>query len=133
MNPSTIGAAAEASGVKIETIRYYERIELLPPPMRNSSGYRVYTREHIVRLSFIRRGREIGLSLDRIRQLLALSSDAGQSCVSVDNLLREHIADIEQKIADLTRLRGELTRLADSCAGGHVGGCLIVESLSHGG
>ena len=132
MLPSTIGAAAQASGVKVETIRYYERIDLLPPPSRNRSGYRVYSREHIARLSFIRRGREIGLSLDRIRELLDLSSDAGQPCTSVDNLLREHIADIEQKIDDLTRLRGELTRLADSCVGGHVGGCLIVESLTHG-
>ncbi len=128
----TIGEAAQASGVKLETIRYYERIDLLPAPPRNSSGYRVYAREHIDRLSFIRRGRTIGLSLDRIRDLLELSSDAGRPCASVDQLIREHIAAIEQKISDLTRLHGELSRLADGCEGGDVGGCLIVDSLVKG-
>ena len=128
----TIGEAAQASGVKLETIRYYERIELLSEPPRNSSGYRVYAREHIDRLSFIRRARAIGLSLDRIRELLALSSDARKPCASVDRLIREHIAAIEQKIDDLTRLHGELSRLADSCAGGDVGGCQIVDSLAKG-
>ncbi len=129
----TIGTAAQASGVKIETIRYYERIKLLPAPPRAPSGYRIYAREHIDRLSFIRRGREIGLSLDRIRELLELSSDAGLPCAGVDRLLREHIADIERKIEDLTRLHDELERLANSCRGAEVGTCLVVESLAHGG
>ena len=126
----SIGEAAHASGVKLETIRYYERIDLLPEPPRNRSGYRVYAREHVDRLSFIRRARAIGLSLDRIRELLALSSDARKPCASVDQLIRDHIGAIEQKIDDLTRLHRELSRLADSCGGGDVGRCLIVDSLA---
>lgn len=126
----TIGALGEATGVGAETIRYYERIGLLPAPARTAAGYRVYEREHVRRLNFIRRGRELGLSLDAVRELLSLASDRLRSCARVDRLVHEHIDDLDHKIAGLQQLRGALQRLADSCrGGGKIADCRILEAL----
>lgn len=126
----TIGALGEATGVAVETIRYYERIGLLPKPARTAAGYRVYEREHVRHLNFIRRGRELGLSLDAVRELLSLASDRLRSCARVDRLVHEHIHDLDHKIAGLQQLRGALQRLADSCrGGGRIADCRILEAL----
>lgn len=126
----TIGALGEATGVGAETIRYYERIGLLPKPARTTSGYRLYQPEHVRRLNFIRRGRELGLSLDAVRELLSLASDRLKSCARVDRLVREHIHDLDHKIAGLQQLRGALQGLADSCrGGGRIADCRILEAL----
>ena len=125
-----IGAAAAASGCHIETIRYYERIGLLPHPARSVSGYREYLPEEVDRLRFITRGRELGFSLEEIRGLLALSDDPKLSCRDVDQLARHHLADVRQRLRALRRIAQELERTIASCAGGKRGQCAILGALS---
>ena len=125
-----IGAAAAASGCHIETIRYYERIGLLPHPARSVSGYREYLPEEVDRLRFITRGRELGFSLEEIRSLLALSDDPTLSCRNVDQLARHHLADVRQRLRELRRIARELERTIASCAGGKRGQCAILGALS---
>ena len=125
-----IGAAAAASGCHIETIRYYERIGLLPHPARSVSGYREYLPEEVDRLRFITRGRELGFSLEEIRSLLTLSDDHTLSCRDVDQLARHHLADVRQRLRELRRIAQELERTIASCAGGKRGQCAILGALS---
>lgn len=126
----TIGALGQATSVGAETIRYYERIGMLPAPARTAAGYRLYKPEHVRRLNFIRRGRELGLSLDAVRELLSLASDRLRPCTRVDRLVQEHIHDLDHKIEGLARLRGALQGLADSCRGStRVADCRILEAL----
>jgi MerR family mercuric resistance operon transcriptional regulator len=124
-----IGSAAASSGCHIETIRYYERIGLLPPPARTTSGYREYLPEEVERLRFITRGRDLGFSLDEIRSLLTLSDDPALSCRDVDQLARHHLADIQQRVRELRRIARELERTIASCAGGKRGQCAILGAL----
>ena len=124
-----IGQAAAASGCHIETIRYYERIGLLPRPARTGGGYRDYLPQEVDRLRFITRGRELGFSLEEIRSLLTLSDDPALSCRDVDQLARHHLADIEQRVRELRRIARELERTIASCAGGKRGQCAILGSL----
>lgn len=126
----TIGALGQATSVGAETIRYYERIGILPEPDRTAAGYRVYKPEHVRRLNFIRRGRELGLTLDAVRELLSLASDRLRPCTRVDRLVRDHIHDLDHKIEGLQQLRGALQKLADSCRGStRVADCRILEAL----
>ena len=126
----TIGALGQATSVGAETIRYYEKIGLLPEPARTAGGYRLYKPEHVRRLNFIRRGRELGLTLDAVRELLSLASDRLRPCTRVDRLVREHIHDLDHKIEGLQQLRGALQKLADSCRGStRVADCRILEAL----
>lgn len=126
----TIGALGEATGVGAETIRYYERIGLLPAPARTAAGYRMYEREHVRRLTFIRRGRELGLGLDAVRELLSLAGDRLRSCARVDRLVREHLHRLDHQIAGLQQLRAALQRISVSCrGGGKIADCRIVEAL----
>jgi Cu(I)-responsive transcriptional regulator len=126
----SIGELARATDTKVETIRYYERIGLLPPPARTSGNYRAYAERHLVRLSFIRRGRDLGFSLDDIRELLRLSDDRDQSCADVDMITRAHLAEVERKLADLAALGAELRQLIDQCQRGTVAECRIIEALA---
>lgn len=126
----SIGELARAIGMKVETIRYYERIGLLPSPARTAGNYRAYIRPHLERLSFIRRGRGLGFSLDAVRELLRLSDDRQQPCSEVDQVARIHLAEVESKIADLTALRGELRQLMEQCRHGTVAECRIIEALA---
>jgi DNA-binding transcriptional MerR regulator len=103
---------------------------LLPAPARTEGNYRSYDRAHLNRLSFIRRARDLGFSLDQIRDLLALSDDRGQSCAAVDAIAKEHRAEVERKITDLRSLKKELDRMIDQCGCGVVADCRIIESLS---
>ncbi len=125
-----IGEAATVSGCHIETIRYYERLGLLPRPMRTSSGYRTYRPEEVDRLRFIARGRELGFSLDEIRSLLTLADDPTLSCRDVDQLARYHLADIQARVRELRRIALELERTIASCAGGKRGRCAILGALN---
>ncbi|ACI97590.1 MerR family transcriptional regulator [Rhodospirillum centenum] len=127
MNIGRLGSLTETN---VETIRYYERIGLLPPPPRTQSNYRDYDDGHVRRLSFIRRARALGFHLDTIRALLDVSDRPDQSCAGVDALTRRQIAEVEAKIADLTRLRDELVRLAGQCRGDRIRDCRIIEALS---
>lgn len=128
----TIGTLADAAGTKVETIRYYERIGLLPPPARTSGNYRSYAQAHLGRLSFIRRSRSLGFTLDQIRALLALADQRDRDCADVDAIARAHLADVERKISDLTSLGHELRELIGQCGHGTIGECRIIEALSPG-
>jgi MerR family mercuric resistance operon transcriptional regulator len=124
-----IGEAASASGCHIETIRYYERVGLLPRPARTDSGYRHYTDGQVQRLRFITRGRDLGFSLDEIRSLLTLADDATLSCAEVDGLARHHLGEIRERIRELTRMAKELDRTIVGCQGGRRAQCTILDAL----
>lgn len=126
----TIGHLAKETGTKVETIRFYEKIGVLPQPERTGGNYRAYDRSHLNRLSFIRRARELGFSLDQVRALLALADDHSQSCAAIDAIANEHRRDVERKICDLQALKAELDNLIDQCGCGTVAECRIIESLS---
>ena len=128
-----IGELARAAETKAETIRYYEQIGLLPPPPRTTGNYRDYSAAHASRLTFIRRARDLGFSIEQIRALLNLTDDKGQSCEAVDAIAREHLADVERKLADLSALRRELGSLISQCRHGTVADCRIIEALAPGG
>jgi Cu(I)-responsive transcriptional regulator len=125
-----IGDLAKATDTKVETIRYYEHVGLLAAPARTVGNYRAYSAEHLNRLSFIRRARDLGFSIDQVRTLLNLSDQKQRSCAAVDAIAREHLAEVERKIADLTFLRRELKELIDQCRQGTIAECRIVEALA---
>ena len=125
-----IGQLARQTGTKVETIRFYEKNGLLPAPSRTDGNYRAYEPGHLSRLSFIRRARELGFSLDQIREFLKLADDRSQSCAAVDAIAREHRKEVERKIEDLTALKSELDRMIDQWGCGLVADCRIIESLS---
>ena len=125
-----IGDLARATGTKVETIRYYEAEGLLPRPARSTSNYRVYDRAHLDRLSFIRRSRDLGFTLNQVRTLLRLADDREGPCADVDAITAEHVAEIDRKLADLRALRGELMRRLDSCRGTTIADCRIIEALA---
>lgn len=124
-----ISDAATASGCHLETIRYYERIGLLPRPVRTASGYRAYSEADVERLRFIVRGRDLGFSIEEIRSLLQLAGDGALSCAKVDRMARAHLADIRTRIADLKRMAGELERVIAGCSGGRRAQCTILSTL----
>ena len=124
-----ISKAATASGCHLETIRYYERIGLMPCPERSGSGYRSYEHADVERLRFITRGRDLGFSLEEIRSLLRLAQDPNLSCGEVDQLARKHLSDIQARLADLQRMASELARTIGACHGDERGTCTILETL----
>lgn len=131
VKPMKIGEVAERSGCHPETVRYYERIGLLPAPPRTAGGYRDYRPADADRLRFISRGRELGFSLEEIRSLLGLAEDDGLSCQDVDRLARGHLLDIRNRLNDLQRMASELERVIGSCSGGERGQCAILDTLRH--
>jgi Cu(I)-responsive transcriptional regulator len=126
----TIGALAKKTDTKVETIRYYERIELLPAPSRTSGNYRIYGTEHLGRLSFIRRARDLGFSIEQVRELLSLADQRSRSCARVDAIARQHLAEVERKIADLNAMRRELSTVIAQCGRNVIADCQIIEALS---
>ena len=128
-----IGELGEATATKVETIRYYEQTGLLPPPERTSANYRRYDADHLARLSFIRRSRDLGFSIDQVRALLDLSDDRSRDCRTVDEIATDHLREVDRKIADLQALRRELSRLITSCEGGTTAECRILEALAPAG
>ena len=125
-----IGDLARATGTKVETIRFYEAEGLIPPPARSSGNYRIYEQAHLARLSFIRRARDLGFTLDQVRTLLRLADDRDAPCAEVDAITTAHVTEIDRKLTDLQALRGELVRRLDSCAGSTIADCRIIEALS---
>ncbi|GGG52404.1 hypothetical protein GCM10010964_44460 [Caldovatus sediminis] len=128
----TIGELARATGTKAETIRYYERIGLLPLPPRTGAGsYRTYTPAHARRLAFARRARALGFTIEQVRALLGLAGRRESDCGEVDAIAREHLAEVERKLADLAALRDELRGLIGACGRGGttIAECRIVEAL----
>jgi Cu(I)-responsive transcriptional regulator len=126
----TIGALARRTDTKVETIRYYERINLLPSPRRTSGNYRIYGPEHLGRLSFIRRARDLGFSIEQVRELLSLADQRSRSCARVDAIARQHLTEIERKIDDLNAMRRELGTMIKQCRRNMITDCRIIEALS---
>ena len=115
MRPLTIAKLAQASGVHMETVRYYERVGLMPKPSRTASNYRSYEPEHVERLSFIRRAREIGFSIGEIKELLVLAEPGKASCTEVQTLTAAHLGKVRAKIADLSKLEAILAGALERC------------------
>ena len=126
----TIGALGRLTGVNIETIRYYERIGLLPRPARTTGNRRMYGGADVRRLTFVRKARDLGFPIETVRALLDLADQPERPCDEVDALVVRQLGEVERKIADLERLREELDRLAHQCQGGRVSECRIIEALS---
>ena len=127
----SIGELSRRTGVNIETIRYYERIKMMPAPARTASGRRVYGAAETRSLAFIRRSRELGFTLDEIRTLLALSAEGGQgTCAEVRELAASHLADVRAKIADLRAMASVLSDAVRRCDAGELPGCPLIETLS---
>lgn len=126
-----IGNAAERSGVSAKMIRYYESVDLLPAADRNGNGYRSYTEEDVARLSFVRRSRDLGFSIERIRELLGLWGDQNRSNSEVRSLAKEHVADLEGQAARLQAMIQTLRHLMRTCEGaGERALCPIIDELS---
>lgn len=126
-----IGELAGKAGVNIDTVRYYERQGLLPAPQRLSSGYRQYTAEDVSRLRFVRRAKALGFTLLEIRDLLELSGQRGQDMAGMKATALHKLEDVEEKLAELTRIRDGLRTLVDSCPGhGVLEQCPILNALS---
>lgn len=124
-----IGKLAKLAGVGVDTVRFYERGGLLPKPRRGASGYRTYDVEDVDRLRFIRRAKALGFSLEEIAELLMLSSVGGDRA-AVKAIASRRVADLDQKIEELTRIRDTLARHARRCsAHGPVKGCPIIDVL----
>jgi Cu(I)-responsive transcriptional regulator len=130
MSDLTIGKLAKATDTNVETVRYYEKIGLLPAPARSAGNYRSYDESHLRRLSFVRRARDLGFSIDQVRELMELADRRDQSCMAVDVIANQHRNAITRKIADLTALAAELDALIDSCSRNTVADCRIIEALA---
>ncbi len=124
-----IGALSERTGCHIETIRYYERIKLMPKPQRTGGGHRVFTHEQMKRLVFICRCRELGFPLDEVRTLLRLVDGKRYTCQEVKSITENHLQDIKKKISDLQRLQKTLGEISSKCEGGKVPDCPIIDAL----
>ena len=130
MKPLIIGRLSNLTGCNIETIRYYERIGLLPAPGRSAGGHRVYGDDDVKRLSFVLKGRDFGFTIAEIRELLVLADTNGDPCADVRSLALSHLARVRRKLADLRQLERTLTETVSHC--GHDGkfGCPVLETLS---
>ena len=124
-----IGTLSKRTGCNIETIRYYEKIGLLPAPPRSSGRRRLYTDTHRKRLTFIRRCRQLGFSLDEIRELLDLVDGGSYTCNEVRELTLNHADEMKRKITDLRRMEKVLRDITSKCSGGKVPDCPIIEAL----
>lgn len=126
----SIGELANTTGCNVETIRYYEKIGLMPEPQRSGGNQRRYAPRHRERLHFIRHARELGFTIGDIRELLDLSDQEQRECEAVDALARRHREAVEDRIRALHVLRDELDRMIEGCAGGDVAHCRIIQVLS---
>ncbi|UTS79102.1 MerR family transcriptional regulator [Phaeobacter piscinae] len=124
-----IGAMSKHTGVNIETIRYYERIEIMPKPDRTTGGNRQYNHDQLKRLSFIKRSRELGFSIEEIRAMLEMVDRRDFTCGEVHTLTTEHLASVKEKIAALHRLEDALEKMASECSRGDVPDCPILDTL----
>lgn len=127
----TIGHLSRESGCKVPTIRYYEQIGLMPAPARTEGNQRRYRRDHLERLTFIRHARELGFTLDDVRDLLQLSQHPQAPCERADDIATRHLASVRDRIRRLQLLEAELARVADGCAADAVADCRVIELLSN--
>lgn len=125
----SIGTLSRKTGTKVQTIRYYEQIGILPEPGRTSGGQRRYTETDLDRLAFVRHSRQLGFSLKAIRELLGMADEPGQSCGEVDAIARRQLDLVEQRLVRLQALQKELKRMITECSGNSVAQCRILEVL----
>lgn len=125
----SIGTLSRRTGCNVETIRYYERIGLIPPPPRTAGGHRSYGIAHERRLVFVRRCRELGFSIGEIRVLLLLVDGGDYTCGEVKAVTDRHLDDVRRKIADLRKLERTLKDIGAACDGGKVPDCPIIDAL----
>jgi MerR family copper efflux transcriptional regulator len=128
-----IGQAAKTSGLSAKMIRYYESIGLLQPAHRTDSGYRLYGKDDLHTLAFIKRSRDMGFSLEEVGKLLTLWQDRGRASADVKALAGQHIEELNRKIAELTGLRDTLQDLVQHCHGDDRPDCPILKDLESGG
>ena len=126
---ATIGTLSKLTGCNIETIRYYERVGLLPDPPRTGGGHRLYSEASVKRLKFIRRSRELGFTIEEVRELLELVDGKRYTCDDVHALTVDHLEDVKKKMADLRRMERVLKTMAAQCSGGKVPDCPIIDAL----
>jgi len=126
----SIGDLSRRTGVKVPTIRYYEETGLIDPPERSACNQRRYGRDALERLAFVRHARELGLSIEAIRELVILGQDPDRPCAEIDRIAVEHLKEIRGKIARLKRLEKELARIVASCRHGRVDDCQVIRSLA---
>lgn len=125
-----IGELARRTAVKVPTIRYYEQIGLLPAAPRSEGNRRLYGSTEVERLNFIRHARDLGFEIEDIRELLAMAAQPQSSCHQVDSIANNHLVEIERRIASLTALKRELSRMIEECGHGRVCDCRIIEALA---
>jgi len=133
MERIAIGALSKHTGTNIETIRYYERVGLLPAPARSSGGYRLYRTEHLKRLNFVRRARALGFSIGEVRTLLRLADERKRPCAEVREVATAHLRDVRTKIADLRRMERVLRATVARCTAGGSAHCPVIDALYHNG
>ena len=124
-----IGALSKRTGCKVETIRFYEREGLLSAPARSAGGYRLYSKDHLKRLTFIRRARALGFSIDEVRKLLTLADERERPCAEVRVVADAHLGDVRAKIADLRAMERVLRESVARCADGRRADCALIEAL----
>jgi|TARA_R110002073_G_scaffold284676_2_gene448856 MerR family mercuric resistance operon transcriptional regulator len=124
------GDLARLTGCNLETIRYYETIGVMPEPPRSSKNYRVYDDTHVTRLRFVMRARELGFTLDEVRDLLAMVDGGQQTCGEVQALATAHLATVRAKIADLRRIEHVLSSTVAQCTGDDVPECPVIDALT---
>ena len=125
----TRGKLAKRTGCNLETIRYYEKIGIMPDPPRSPSGYRSYDENHLRRLRFIMKGRELGFSVEDIKILLGLVDRHAVSCGEVEKLAKTHLLLVHEKISDLHQIADVLSNTVKACSGGDVPECPLIDSL----
>jgi MerR family transcriptional regulator, mercuric resistance operon regulatory protein len=128
-----IGALSQRTGCNIETIRYYERVGLLPAPARSPGGYRLYGPDHLKRLTFIRRARALGFSIDEVRKLLDLADHRRRPCAEARGVAAAHLGDVRAKIADLKVMERVLKETVARCGEGIGSHCPLIEALYRDG
>lgn len=130
----SIGELSKRAGVKVPTIRYYEQAGLISTPDRSEGNQRRYSNDDLERLAFIRHGRDLGLSIDAIKELIALSHHPERPCNDADRIARDHLADVRERISRLKKLEQELARIVSHCDGHHsIEDCYVIRSLSDHG
>ncbi|MBR9865167.1 MAG: helix-turn-helix domain-containing protein [Rhodobacteraceae bacterium] len=123
------GDLARATGCNLETIRYYEKIGIMPDPPRSTKGYRSYDNAHVRRLKFVMRSRDLGFSLEEVRGLLGLVDEQSRTCAEVQIIAEDHLTDVRAKIADLQRIEHVLSDTVARCTGDAVPECAVIDAL----
>ena len=123
------GDLARATGCNLETIRYYEKIGIMPDPPRSAKGYRSYDEAHVKRLKFVMRSRDLGFSLEEVRGLLGLVDDKSRTCAEIQSIAEDHLTDVQAKIADLQRIERVLSDTVARCTGDAAPECAVIDAL----